>query len=160
MDFFSLKIIFCSCGPPICPAGSFFDLHQCSVILAMAEAPTSAVSQLARHEALRSAISEFESILHGDQSLEPRRMKDFPSADSILTFTAELDLSNRQRRGRSFASRLFVVLLSVRDFCNVVDTFVSSHPATAALVWGSVRLTMMVRDSSNLRVPTIPPKYE
>ncbi|KAK8099051.1 uncharacterized protein PG998_012292 [Apiospora kogelbergensis] len=67
-----------------------------------------------------------------------------PNADDIMVFTAELDLIHKQRTGPSYASRLHTVLMSVGVFCSVVDTFISSHPEIAALVWGGVKLTMMV----------------
>lgn len=124
---------------------SQFASFQLSVTFIMAAASSPAISQHAKNETLRCAVHEFESVLDDSQRLELRRMKDVPSVDTVLTFTAELDLSNRQRKGRSFASRLFPILDSVRSFCSVVDTFVSSRPETAALVWGSVRITMLVR---------------
>ncbi|CCF36400.1 hypothetical protein CH063_07983 [Colletotrichum higginsianum] len=66
-------------------------------------------------------------------------------ADSVITFTADLDRANPARKGRSIATRLFSLLQIVQQFNQVVDTYVSSHPEIAALVWGSVKLAFTVR---------------
>lgn len=92
--------------------------------------------------ALQVALQEFNSILTDEQRNELHRAGPVPDADSVLVFTAQLDDINR--KGRSVATRLHTVLLSVQNFCSVVDTFVSSHPEIAALVWGSVKITMQV----------------
>lgn len=67
-----------------------------------------------------------------------------PDADAILIFTAQLDSVNKNRKGLSFATRLHKFLSSIRDFCGIIDTYVSAHPEIVALVWASVKLTMMV----------------
>jgi hypothetical protein len=61
----------------------------------------------------------------------------------VLVLTAQLDRS-QDRRGRSIGTRLHSVLQCVRDFSAIIDTFVSSNPTIAALVWGSVKLTIQV----------------
>ncbi|KAI0548370.1 hypothetical protein F4679DRAFT_574172 [Xylaria curta] len=94
--------------------------------------------------ALQDALNDFRSVLDEEQRHELAKLKPVPDADAILVFTAQLDAIDCNRRGRSFASRLHTILLSVRSFCSIVDTFVSSHPEIAALVWGSVKLTMLV----------------
>lgn len=66
-----------------------------------------------------------------------------PDADAVLVFTAQLDAS-QHRKGRSIATRLHPVLQSVRDFSAIIDTFVSSNPGVAAVIWGSVKLTIQV----------------
>ncbi|KAH6621545.1 hypothetical protein B0J18DRAFT_229731 [Chaetomium sp. MPI-SDFR-AT-0129] len=93
---------------------------------------------------LNEAVDDFQRILTEDQRTELKNIKSIPDADAVLVFTAQLDLSQR-RRGRSIATRLHSVLQSVREFSAVIDTFVSSHPEIAALVWGSVKLTIQVR---------------
>lgn len=90
------------------------------------------------------AISDFQTVLNNQERHELGKMKIVPDADYIMVFTAELDSTHRKRRGPSFASRLHTVLTSVGVFCGIVETFVSSHPEIAALVWGSVKLTMTV----------------
>jgi hypothetical protein len=93
---------------------------------------------------LEEAIAGFENALSEDQLIELRQTKAVPDADAVMTFTAHLDAANRSRRGRSIASRLHTVLQCVRDFTAIVDTLVSSNPDVAAVVWGSVKLTMLV----------------
>ncbi|RDA94437.1 hypothetical protein CP533_2254 [Ophiocordyceps camponoti-saundersi (nom. inval.)] len=111
----------------------------------MALAPSSSPRGLGPpEEAVRDAVRDFQSILTKDQHAELQRIKSVPDANAVLIFTAKLDESNRSRRGRSIASRMHGVLESVREFSAVVDTFVSARPEIAALVWGSVKLTMLV----------------
>ncbi|KAI1404230.1 ankyrin repeat-containing domain protein [Hypoxylon fuscum] len=102
------------------------------------------VQSVVGQQALGHAIYEFQSFLTDQQRYELGRINAVPDADTILVFTAELDAANRERKGRSVATRLHLLLLSVRDFCSVIDTVVSSHPEIAALIWGSVKLTMQV----------------
>jgi hypothetical protein len=93
---------------------------------------------------LEAALSEFHNILTEDQRTKLQKIKAVPDADAVFIFTAQLDQSSRSR-GRSIASRLHSVLQCVREFSAVVDVFVSSNPQIAALVWGSVKLTVQVR---------------
>ncbi|RFN47649.1 nacht domain protein [Fusarium flagelliforme] len=89
-----------------------------------------------KHEGERVAniayLAEFNSI----QSV--------PDTDAVLVFTAELDLRRQSQKGKSIASRLFPVLRAVHSFIGVIDTYVSSNPTIAALVWGSVKMTIQI----------------
>lgn len=99
---------------------------------------------------LNEAVDDFQKILTEDQRTALKKIKSIPDADAVLVFTAELDCSpSQQRKGRGIATRLHSVLQSVREFSAVIDTFVSSHPEIAALVWGSVKLTIQVRCTGN-----------
>ncbi|KAI0198650.1 hypothetical protein F4808DRAFT_472619 [Astrocystis sublimbata] len=93
-------------------------------------------------DGLRLAVNDFLDALTDDQRLK-LETDAVPNADSIHVFAAELDSVNR-RNGQNVGSRLYTILGCVRDYCSIVDTFVSSHPETAALVWGSIRLTMQI----------------
>ncbi|EPE29754.1 hypothetical protein GLAREA_00914 [Glarea lozoyensis ATCC 20868] len=64
-------------------------------------------------------------------------------ATGILSFTAEIDRVNANRRSRCVSSRLFGVLESVQAFSGIADTFISSHSEIAALVWGSVKFALL-----------------
>lgn len=97
-------------------------------------------------QSLQEALFEFQAALDADQRKRLHEIKAVPDSDAVIKLTIELDTQNTQRRRRSVATRISKVLGTVQQFCSVVDTFVSSHPTTAALVWGSVRLTMLVRD--------------
>ncbi|KAI1740288.1 hypothetical protein F4680DRAFT_115030 [Xylaria scruposa] len=110
----------------------------------MATTPSLVAAQPAVGLALQDAINDFRNVLDEEQRRELAQLKPVPDADHILVFTAQLDAIDRNRRGRSFSSRLHTILLSVRNFCSIVDTFVSSHPEIGALVWGSIKLTMLV----------------
>ncbi|KAI1358385.1 hypothetical protein F5Y08DRAFT_321942 [Xylaria arbuscula] len=93
---------------------------------------------------LQTALTQFRSALTQDQQIDLLSSNAVPDAESILGFTAGLDAENRRRKGHSVGSRVYTVLRSVRDFCDVIGTFVSSNPQIAALVWGSIRLTMQI----------------
>ncbi|KAI1127262.1 hypothetical protein F5Y10DRAFT_293052 [Nemania abortiva] len=90
------------------------------------------------------ALADFCAILTDKQRQDLSKIRSVPDADSILVFTAQLDAMNRSRKGHSVGSRVNKVLQSTRDFCAVISTFVSSNPTVAALVWGSVQLTMQI----------------
>jgi hypothetical protein len=111
--------------------------------LALASASERSAQSPTRH--LQDALVEFQSILSDSEKVQLKNLKQVPDADAVLTFTASLDRMNPNRRGRSVATRLYSFLQSVQQFTGVVDVFVSSNPSVAALVWGSVRFTMMVR---------------
>lgn len=93
---------------------------------------------------LATAVNEFKAVLTPAQQLDLFKYSSKPDASSILIFTAEVDKVNANRRSRCVSSRLFGILQSVKDFLNIVDTFVSSNPAIAALVWGSLKFTILV----------------
>lgn len=112
--------------------------------MALVTSPSAARRRI-HTETLQDAVTNFKSALTEDQRRDLENIKTVPGTDAVLAFTAQLDLKNRQKKGRSIASRLYTLLESVRNFTTVVDTLVSSNPDIAALVWGSVKLTMIVR---------------
>lgn len=93
---------------------------------------------------LEIALSEFGSVLTDSERKQLQQIKGVPNAAAALVFTAKLDASDSARRGRSIGARAYSMLRSVQQFSEIVDTFVSSHPELAALVWGSVKLTVLV----------------
>ncbi|KAI0424207.1 hypothetical protein F5Y09DRAFT_149921 [Xylaria sp. FL1042] len=58
---------------------------------------------------LQDALDDFQLVLGHDQQASLFSIKPVPDADSILIFTAELELENRERKGRSIGSRLYAV---------------------------------------------------
>ncbi|KAJ4151895.1 hypothetical protein NW765_013426 [Fusarium oxysporum] len=74
-------------------------------------------------------------------------------SQSIITFTAELDLLDKNRRGKSVASRLASFLQTIEQFTPIIDTYIQSNPDIAALIWGSIKLTFLVRDASASLTP-------
>jgi hypothetical protein len=101
-------------------------------------------------KSLEVALSDFGSVLTDDERKQLQQIKGVPDASAALVFTAKLDASDSTRRGRSIGARVYSMLQSVQQFSAIVDTFVSSHPVVAALVWGSVKLTVLVRYPSGL----------
>ncbi|KAM3431877.1 hypothetical protein NHJ13734_007105 [Beauveria thailandica] len=93
---------------------------------------------------LQSAIEEFQSILTDEQRHKLRIIGTIRDAQSVMIFTAQLEHENRSAGRPGVSSRLSTVLQSVQAFSGVVGTFVSAHPEIAALVWGSVKLTMLI----------------
>ncbi|KAF5987680.1 hypothetical protein FBULB1_1837 [Fusarium bulbicola] len=93
---------------------------------------------------LQNAIDSFRTVLTPEQLAEFECIQSVPDTDALLVFTAELDLRRQNQKGKSIASRLFPVLQAVHSFTSVIDTYVSSNPTIAALVWGSVKMTMMI----------------
>lgn len=95
-------------------------------------------------QTLRDSILEFQRALTDDQRRELQDIKTIPDANTVLVFIAELDSLNRNRKGRSIASRLHSVLQSVRDFSAAVEAVNSTHLGFASTLWGCVKLTMLV----------------
>lgn len=93
---------------------------------------------------LQNAINSFRTVLTPEQLAEFDCIQSVPETDAVLVFTAELDLRRQNKKGKSIASRLFPVLQAVHSFTSIIDTFISSNPTIAALVWGSVKMTMTV----------------
>ena len=92
-----------------------------------------------------TAVKDFQNALNPAQQAELLAIHGASSPDvtAILAFTAEVDRTTQRRNSRCVASRLHGTLQSVQQFTNVVGTFVSSNPAIAALVWGSIRFTIL-----------------
>ena len=102
-------------------------------------------------KSLEVALSEFGSVLTDDERKQLQQIKGVPDASAALVFTARLDSSNSTRRGKSIGARAYSMLQSIQQFSTIVDTFVSANPGIAALVWGSVKLTILVSNLSRLR---------
>jgi hypothetical protein len=94
-------------------------------------------------ESLEIALAEFGSVLTDDERQQLQHIKDVPDASAAIIFTAKLDASN-STRGKSIGSRACSMLQSIQQFSAIVDTFISANPTIAALVWGSVKLTILV----------------
>lgn len=95
---------------------------------------------------LEDAVEDFQGSLTDDERRKLMLIGGIQEVHTIMIFTTQLECENRLRKGNSIASRLFPVLQSVQAFSTVVDTFVSSHPEIAALVWGTIKFTLLVGD--------------
>lgn len=100
-------------------------------------------AQVNIRQSLHDAIRAFAGVLTANRRNELHNIKAVPDDDAVLIFTAQLDHQNRDRKGRSIASRLYSVLKSVRDFSTTIE--IISYSGIGALLWGSVRVTMLVR---------------
>ncbi|KAF4909352.1 Vegetative incompatibility protein HET-E-1 [Colletotrichum fructicola] len=94
---------------------------------------------------LKYALSNFGAILTDDERKKLQAQKTgLNDADAAFKFTLKLDELDPVQRGRVTATRLFSLLQTVQSFGQVVETYVSSNPEIAALIWGTVKLTFMV----------------
>ena len=93
---------------------------------------------------LKRALENFESILTPEQKNRLQSIAAVPDAPVIIAFTTQLDNENAKRGSNCVATRLLTFLQSIQQFTGVVDTIVSSNPAIAALVWGSVKFAILV----------------
>ncbi|KAF6792354.1 hypothetical protein CMUS01_16176 [Colletotrichum musicola] len=94
---------------------------------------------------LEHALLVFQANLTDDERTRLQRMKGSScDADAVLRFTHDLDGVNPARRGKSIATRLYSLIQIAQQFYQIADTYVSSHPEIAALVWGSVKLTFLI----------------
>ncbi|KAI9785686.1 MAG: hypothetical protein M1839_008703 [Geoglossum umbratile] len=101
------------------------------------------LKSLSVDQPLRSALRDFQDILSPDQKRDLLAQATVPDAAAVIILTAEIDRENAKRRSRGVATRLFSFLESVQQFSTIVDTFVSSNPSIAALVWGSVKFAIL-----------------
>ncbi|KGQ08421.1 Ankyrin repeat domain-containing protein 17 [Beauveria bassiana D1-5] len=115
-------------------------------------APSSSAGTCPNPQAsLQVAIQDFQSILTDGQRHKLRTIGSIRDAQSVMIFTAQLEHENRLAGRPGVSNRLSTVLESVQAFAGVVGTFVSSHPEIAALVWGSVKLTMLEEMQEDVR---------
>ena len=96
-------------------------------------------------EPIATAVKDFQNALSPTQQAELLAIHGAspPDVQAVLAFTGEVDRTAERRNFRCVASRLDGTLRSVQQFTNIVGTFVSSNPAIAALVWGSIRFTIL-----------------
>lgn len=94
-------------------------------------------------EQLARAIHDYETVL-SDEDKKRLRSQGIPDAMAAINLTTEIDRKCNSQRSQCLGPRLITFLESIQQFSQVVDTFVSSHPQLAALVWGGVRLALLV----------------
>lgn len=100
--------------------------------------------------ALEDALKSFQNCLDPEQKRRLEAMKAVPDAHAVAQFTHQLDQENAKRKSRCVAARISPLLESIQQFSGVVETFVSSHPQVAALIWGSMKLVLQVSRSKRL----------
>ncbi|CAG7948281.1 unnamed protein product [Penicillium salamii] len=91
---------------------------------------------------LREALARFESILTDDQRQKFKINNARPDTNSVVKFIKEIDNTNKTTM-QCVGPRISTFLGRVQEFTSIVDTFVSSHPEIAALVWGGVKTAIL-----------------
>ena len=94
-------------------------------------------------QSLNAALKNFENILTEDQKREFQKSTATPDIASVIEFVAEIDARNSSTTRRCVAPRLCTFLEATQQFTGVVETFVSSNPIIAALVWGGVKTAIL-----------------
>ncbi|CDM32148.1 hypothetical protein DTO013E5_3635 [Penicillium roqueforti] len=93
--------------------------------------------------ALTQALEAFESVLTKEQKQEFHMSNQSPDISSVVTFVAEIDANNSTKTKRSVAVKLYNFLESTQKFTTIVDTFVSSNPQIAGLIWGGLKVAIL-----------------
>ena len=98
---------------------------------------------------LVQALNDYEAIL-SDEDKTQLHSQGAPDVMAALNLATAIDAKNTNHRRQCMGPRLITFLESVQRFSSVIDTFVSSHPNIAALVWGGLKLTLLVLISISL----------
>ncbi|KAJ5928123.1 hypothetical protein N7466_007079 [Penicillium verhagenii] len=94
-------------------------------------------------QALMRALADFKQSLTDEEKQQYRAHEANPGASSIIEFMRVVDESKPQTNMRCLGSRLCTFLDKTQQFATIVETFVSSNPVIAALVWGSVKFAIL-----------------
>ncbi|THX16596.1 hypothetical protein D6D13_01137 [Aureobasidium pullulans] len=95
-------------------------------------------------DALDDALRSFQDSLDPEQKTKFQIIKAVPDAHAVAEFTHQLDQENAKRQSRCVSARISPLLESIQQFSGIVETFVSSHPQIAALIWGSIKLVLQI----------------
>lgn len=96
---------------------------------------------------LKTALVAFENALSPNQKAQ---LLSFPSTlapSEVLAFTNHLYDADATRQSRCIANKLGGFLESVMQFSSAIDTFAQVEQRISSLVWGSVKVVMLVRSS-------------
>ncbi|KAJ6118426.1 hypothetical protein N7471_013893 [Penicillium samsonianum] len=93
-------------------------------------------------QSLNAALENFQNTLTEEQKREFQKSTTTPDIASVIEFVAEIDARNSRMR-TPMAPRLCTFLDAAQQFTGIVDTFVSSNPIIAALVWGGVKTAIL-----------------
>ena len=92
---------------------------------------------------LKQALADFGDILTEEQKRQFQANSTKPDVSSVIAFVGEVDANNSSSTRRCVAPRLYTFLDALQQFSRVVETFVSSNPAIAALIWGGVKTAIL-----------------
>ncbi|KAJ6032625.1 hypothetical protein N7540_003357 [Penicillium herquei] len=95
-------------------------------------------------ECLDRALNRFSEVLTAEEKKDFEKNTANPDAGSVIIFVAELDAEKASKTRRSVSPRLFKFLDAAQQFSGAVETFVSSNPKTAALIWGGIKTAILV----------------
>ena len=98
---------------------------------------------------LVQALNDYETILSDEDKIQ-LHSQGAPDVMAALNLATTIDAKNTSHRRQCMGPRLITFLESVQQFSSIVDTFVSSHPDIAALLWGGLKLTLLVLISISL----------
>jgi hypothetical protein len=96
---------------------------------------------------LKTALVAFENVLSPNQKAQ---LLSFPSTlgpSEVLAFTNHLYDADATRQSRCIANKLGGFLESVMQFSSAIDNFAQVEQRISSLVWGSVKVVMLVRSS-------------
>ena len=99
---------------------------------------------------LVQALNDYETILSDENKIR-LHSQGVPDVMAALNLATTIDAKNTSHRRQCMGPRLITFLESVQQFSSIVDTFVGSHPEIAALVWGGLKLTLLVLISLSIR---------
>ncbi|KAJ5153807.1 uncharacterized protein N7500_009246, partial [Penicillium coprophilum] len=94
-------------------------------------------------QALKTALENFQNTLTEEQKREFRGSTTKVDITSFTVFVADIDARNSSRR-TPVGPRLCPFFEAMQQFTGVVDTFVSSNPVIAALVWGGIKTAILL----------------
>lgn len=92
---------------------------------------------------LQAALTEFENALSDDQRRIFEASSSKPDVESATLLVANIAAGHQGTQGRHLWKRLSTFLQATQQFTSIVDTFISSNPTIAALVWGTVKTTLL-----------------
>lgn len=99
---------------------------------------------------LKEALVSFENILTDEQKQYYQASATKPDVASVIAFVTQIDANNSSTTRRCMAPRLHTFLEATQQFSSIVDTFVSSNPTIAALVWGGVKTAILTASNVTL----------
>ena len=96
---------------------------------------------------LQTALVAFENALSPNQKAQLSSFPGTLGSSEVLAFTNHLCDVDATRQSRLIANKLSRFLESVMQFSSAIDTFAQVEQRISSLVWGSVKVVMLVCSS-------------
>ena len=97
---------------------------------------------------MTAALNEFQHMLSTEQRTQLASFSSSPpTPEDVVQFTTQITKANQNRKSSIYAARVQGLLYSVQQYSSIIDTCVSSNQI-AALVWGGVKLVILVSVST------------